>query len=266
MHKTELDSSIEELIPPTSIDIYKSISYQAEEELARPGISLFWSGVTAGLSISISVIAKALLHLNLEGFNGEAMLSHFGYCVGFIIVILGRMQLFTENTITPILPLLTHPTKWNFLRTARIWGIVFLANMCGALFAALLSVYAGVFNPEQVKAITEVSLVIKEHHFLETLLHGIPAGLLIAVVVWLMPSSKGFELWIIIILTYLISLGGFSHVIAGSVEAFVLLIQGLVGLKGALIDFLLPALIGNVIGGTGLFALLSYARIKEEIK
>ncbi len=259
------EEMVEELVPPTSVDIYKSISLQAQEELARPGSSLFWSGVTAGIALATSVLAKAMLHMHLVDMEGGILLSHFGYSVGFLVVILGRMQLFTENTITPVLPLLSHPSKSNFLLTARIWGIVFFANILGAMLSALLAAFTGILSPEQVEAIIEISMVVKEHTFKESLLRGIPAGLFIAMIVWMLPSSKGFEIWIIVIITFLISLGEFSHVIAGSVEAFVLLFKGIATVKEALWEFMLPSLIGNILGGTGLFTLLTYARVKEEI-
>jgi len=259
------EEMVEELVPPTSVDIYKSISLQAQEELARPGGSLFWSGVTAGIALATSVLAKAMLHMHLVDTEGGILLSHFGYSVGFLVVILGRMQLFTENTITPVLPLLSNPSKSSFLLTARIWGIVFFANILGAMFSALLAAFTGILSPEQVEAIIEISMVVKEHTFKESLLRGIPAGLFIAMIVWMLPSSKGFEIWIIVFITFLISLGEFSHVIAGSVEAFVLLFKGIATVKEALWEFMLPSLIGNILGGTGLFTLLTYARVKEEI-
>ena len=98
----------------------------------------------------------------------------------------------------------------------------------------------------------------------DALLYGIPAGFYIAAIVWMLPSARGSEVFVIMIFTYLIATGGFTHVIAGSTEAFLLLLDGRIGVADAA-SLILPALAGNVIGGTGLFALLAYGQVRDEI-
>jgi formate/nitrite transporter FocA (FNT family) len=245
--------------------VYDTIRRDGEEELRRPLTSLWWSGVGAGLAISSSVVAEGVLHSHLPQADWTVLISSFGYCVGFLIVVLGRLQLFTENTITAILPLLADTTRLRTLQTARLWGVVFLANLVGTAAAAGVSAALGIATDEQLRALIEVSLPLADKTAMETLLSGIPAGFLIAAMVWMLPSSQNFEFWVILVITYVIGIGGFSHVIAGSTEAFLLIFQSRLSVAEGLFGFLLPCLAGNVIGGTLLFALLAYGQVKEEI-
>lgn len=95
---------------------------------------------------------------------------------------------------------------------------------------------------------------------------GVPAGFLIASLVWIMPRLEGAgEVLIILIITYMIGLGGLSHVVAGATELFILMLRGEISIAHALLGGILPAFIGNVIGGTGIFAALAYAQVRQEV-
>ena len=94
---------------------------------------------------------------------------------------------------------------------------------------------------------------------------GVSSGFLIAAMVWLIPSAEGAQFLVVTMMTYLIAIGDFTHVVAGSVEAFMLLVDGQLGLGHLLVDFLVPVLAGNIVGGTVLFAVLSYAQVMKEV-
>ena len=245
--------------------VYEVIRREGEEELTRPVGSLWWSGIAAGVGISTSVVAEGLLHDNLPDSSWRPLIENFGYCIGFLIVILGRLQLFTENTITAVLPLAAERTRRNFLYTARLWGTVFAANLVGTFAFAAATVFAGIFPADQLEAFREISHHLMLKAPMEMLLHAVPAGFLVAALVWMMPSSEGSEFWVILTMTYLIALGDFAHVIAGSAEAFLLLLSGEIGLAKTVFGFVVPAFVGNVIGGTALFAVLAYAQVKKEL-
>jgi formate/nitrite transporter FocA (FNT family) len=245
--------------------VYQIIRTEGEEELARPFGSLWWSGVAAGLSISMCVIAEGLLLQNLPDTVWRPLIVNFGYCTGFLIVVLGRLQLFTENTITAVLPVLSKPSGRSIMLTTRLWAVVLSANLVGTFIFALTTRYFGIFTAGQIDGFLLVSRHFMEKSALEMLLHGIPAGFLIAAMVWMIPSARGMEFLVITLITYAIALGNFSHVVAGSAEAFLLLAFGEIGIWKTLGGFLLPAFIGNVLGGTVLFALLAYGQVKEEM-
>jgi len=258
--------AVAERSTPRSPVIYETIRRHGEEEMARPAVSLWWSGIAAGLSISFSLLAEALLRLHLPEAPWRPLVTSLGYPVGFLIVVLGRQQLFTENTITAVLPAMAEPSRRGLGRLARLWGIVFLANLAGTFLAALFSAFAPVLSPEQLDAMLVVSREAMAHGWLEMFFIAIPAGFLVAAMVWLLPAAgDSVQFHVVVLMTYLIGLGGFAHIVAGSVEAFLLLLHGELGLASLLGGFTLPVLLGNIIGGTVLFALISYAQVMSEI-
>jgi formate/nitrite transporter FocA (FNT family) len=250
---------------PTSV-IFEAIRREGEHELSRPFSALWWSGVAAGLAISTSVLCKGFFESILPHAEWAAGISNFGYTVGFLIVILGRMQLFTENTITPILPLFLAPTSVKFYQTARLWSIVFAANLVGCLAAALVLVHGHILPESRFEGILTVSRHYAEATAYEHFAWGIPAGFLIAALVWILPRMESAgEVLMIVIVTYVIGLGGMSHVVAGSTELFILVARGELGVGAAVFAGILPAFAGNVLGGSGIFAALTYAQVREEI-
>ena len=147
-----------------------------------------------------------------------------------------------------------------------MWGLVLAANLAGTLLAALFCSFTPVLEGSLRHAMLEVSMHSLGHGWFEMLVRGISAGFLIAVLVWLMPSAEGAEFQMTVVLTYLIAIGGFQHIVAGSMEAFMLVLAGDQSVAQMLFGFIMPVLIGNVVGGTALFAVLSYAQVMKEIQ
>ncbi len=245
--------------------IYEVIRREGLEELERPAKSLFFSGGAAGVSLSFSILAQALLRDHLPDAAWRPLVEHFGYTVGFLIVVLARQQLFTENTITVILPLVRARSRHRFYCVARLWSIVLVANLVGTFAAALFNSIPFVLDTETFHHMLDISRESMANGWWEMMLKGISAGFLIAALVWLLPAAEGSEFLVIAVITYLIALGGFTHVIAGSFEAFLLVVQGEMSLWSMIFSFFIPALIGNIIGGTALFTVISYGQVAEEI-
>lgn len=250
---------------PRSPVVYEIIRREGEEELERPFRSLWWSGIAAGLVISASVFAEGLLHMHLPDTPWRPLIENFGYCIGFLLVMLSGFQLFTEQTVKAILPLLSNQNWYSLKRTASLWSIVFLANMVGTLGAAAFATLSSAISPEQLNAFLEISRHFTDKDFSEMLVQGIPAGFVIAVLVWMMPNAEGSKVWVIVLVTYLIALGELAHVVAGSAEVFLVLLAGEITAITAIFEKILPALIGNIIGGAALFSLIAYAQVSEEI-
>ena len=246
--------------------VYEIVRRDGLEELARPNSSLVWSGIAAGITISFSLVTMALLREFLPDTPWRPLIESIGYTVGFLLVILGRLQLFTENTLTTVIPFCHHPESRLLLSILRLWSIVFAANIAGTTIAAAFIAYSGAFPPQTLSAIGEISLHMLDRSTYDTFVLGIPAGILVASIVWVMPSSGSGAFWIIVFFTYVISLGGFAHVVAGSTEAAYLVLTGQSGLAAAFSRFLAPALAGNVVGGTVVFALLAYGQIRGELE
>lgn len=245
--------------------VHEVVRLQGDEELDRPLRSLLFSGFAAGVAVSASLLAEAFLHLRLPEAPWSDLVVSLGYTVGFVIVILGNLQLFTESTVTAVLPLATHPTRRNLRRLLRLWCAVFVANMAGTFLVALLMARQIIVGADQLTAAVTVSEAILTKDALTTLLLAMPAGFLIASIAWILPNARGSEFWVVMLVTYVIAIGGFSHVVAGSTEAWLLLLTGRTGIAACIGGFIAPALLGNIIGGTGLFAVVAHGQVRDEI-
>lgn len=264
--KKQTETSVDDLTDVTTAVMYGAISRAGRHELSRPFSALWWSGVAAGLAISMSVLCKGVLAALMPDATWAPAVTNWGYSVGFLLVIMGRMQLFTENTVTPILPLLAAPSRTMLRQTARLWLIVLAANMLGTFVAALLMARGGIIPPFALEGVLTISRHYAAVAPLDHLLWGMPAGFLIASLVWLLPRMEGAgEVLIIALVTYMIGLGGFSHVVAGSTELFIAVLTGNLAWGAAIVGGILPALIGNVVGGTVIFAAIAYAQVRQEI-
>ena len=245
--------------------IHEVIRYDGEEELERRFLSLFWSGVAAGVLISFSIVGKAMFMAYLPDAQWQPLIVNFGYSFGFLLVILGRMQLFTENTIVTVLPVMARRTLHSVLQLLRLWSIVLLANLIGCLIAASAMVYADILPGNIATEVAVLSQKAMAVPALDALARGVPAGILIAALVWMLPQASDSSFWVILLFTWLIGVCGFTHVVAGSVEMAYLLVAGELSVGTAVSGFLLPVLTGNVIGGTLIFAFLAWAQVTEEI-
>ncbi|MER0240095.1 formate/nitrite transporter family protein [Fulvimarina sp. MAC8] len=261
---TELDRiSHEAKLRPLAV--YELVRQEGEEELNRPLASLWWSGLAAGLAIGFSVYAKAALHAYLPDASWSHLVESWGYPVGFLIVILGRLQLFTEITLTATLPVLAQ-TRWRSLvALLRLWTIVLAANVVGTAIFALGIAYDVLGAPKITQAAIAVSAPMLDHDPMAIFLRAILAGWLMATIVWVLPSAKKSAFMVITVITYLISLFQLAHVVVGSVEAMILIGIGEKGLYEVVAGFYLPAIMGNIIGGAALFALISYGQVFEQM-
>ncbi len=256
---------VEEMSSPRTPVIYEIVRRLGDEEMDRPVTSLWWSGVAAGLSISFSLLAQGILQAHLPAAPWRLLVVSLGYSVGFVMVVLSRQQLFTESTVTAVLPVMAELTRANLWRLGRLWSVVFLANMAGTLIAAALCTFTPVLTPELKTAILDIAGQILNHSWLEMVFRAIASGFLIATMVWLIPSAETAQFHVIVVITYLIAAAGFMHIVAGSVEAFFLVLNGQLGVLPMATGFFIPVLLGNIIGGTALFALIAYAQVMKEL-
>jgi formate-nitrite transporter family protein len=245
-----------------SVDVvHEAIRQDGEEELNRPVSALAWSGLAAGLSMGFSFVGQALFRAHLPDAPWRPLLVSLGYPVGFLIVIGGRQQLFTENTLTAIIPLLSRRTLATLLRVVRLWAVVLAANLTGAHLFAWVVGNTPMFQPEVRDAMLSLAHKAAQVSFGAAILRGIFAGWLIAMVVWMLAAVDTGRVAIIIILTYLVGLANLTHIIAGAVEVLFLPMVGATSWIHVAWGYLLPTLIGNIIGGTSLTAALNHAQV-----
>ncbi len=246
--------------------LYLAVQSEGEHELERTNSSLAWSGLAAGLSMGFSLLSEGLLRAHLPDAPWRPLITKFGYSLGFLIVILGRQQLFTENTLTVILPLLR---KWD-IRTlgnvARLWAVVFVANLAGAFIFAWVLGNTNAVDPGIRSAIADIAHDAYRADPASIFLRGIFAGWLIALMVWLLPFAESGRVLVIVLLTYIVGLGQFSHIIAGSVDTLYLVGTGEKTFVNYLLQYMAPTLAGNIIGGVSLVAAFAHAQFVSRVK
>lgn len=246
--------------------LFEVIRRDGEEELTRPLRSLAYSGVAAGMMISMSVLGEAVFRTYLPPEAGTSyLLENLGYSLGFLIVILGRMQLFTENTITTVLPVIADPRRRLLIAMVRLWAIVLAANVAGAFAIAAFYALTPALDPVFHPAIDALSAHATGFPPGEAFFRAIPAGVLVAALVWMLPQRKGSAFAVILAFTWLIAAGDFTHVVAGSVEWAWLVWRGTLGFWEGFATFFLPVLAGNIVGGTVIFTLLAHGQVKDDL-
>lgn len=257
--KDRKETDIQERTAPSGNVVYEAIYREGEHELKRGNSALLLSGLAAGLSMGFSLVGEGVLRARLPQAPWAILIAKFGYSLGFLIVILGRQQLFTKNTLTVILPLLKERKPSLLLNVARLWALVLFANLAGAFVFAWLLTHTHLFEDNIRQAFTQISMATLQPEWSTILLRSALAGWLIALMVWLLPFAETGRIWVIILIAYLVGIAELPHIVAGSVEDFYLLLNGTISLSHALGHFLLPSLIGNVIGGVALVAVGAHA-------
>jgi formate-nitrite transporter family protein len=241
--------------------VHEAIRHDGEEELNRPVSALAWSGFAAGLSMGFSFVAQALFRAYLPDEPWRPLLVDLGYPLGFLIVIIGRQQLFTENTLTAIIPLLARRNSTTLVRVLQLWAAVLAANLVGAHLFAWVVGNTPMFKPEVQAAMLAIAKQAADVTFGAAILRGIFAGWLIAMVVWMLAAIDTGRIAVIIILTYIVGLASLTHIIAGAVEVLFLPMVGAKSWLAVAWGYMVPTLIGNILGGVSLTAALNHAQV-----
>jgi formate/nitrite transporter FocA (FNT family) len=250
---------------PRALVIHEIIREEGEQELTRTNTALGLSALAGGMTMGFSFLAEALLRASLPATLWRHSVESFGYSVGFIIVVLGRQQLFTENTLTAVLPVVTRRDVATLRAAARLWAIVLAGNLVGTwIFAAIIHI-PNVFAPDVTAAFHEIATEAIPPQVFATLVKAFFAGWLIALMVWILPSAQSARLVTILIITYVVALAHLSHIVAGSAEAAYAVLSGTASLADYAIGFLIPTLIGNILGGVLLVTILNHGAIAPEM-
>jgi formate/nitrite transporter FocA (FNT family) len=254
----------EESSRPHALDIYERICEDTAEELGRPEGSLVYSGLFAGFTIGLSALAVALTTASLTPeVQSTAFIAALLYPIGYVAVIIGRSQFFTENTLYPVMLSLRH--KEYLSRTGRLWAIVFATNLAGAFLFAMLVILTGALaEPVQAELVSN-GVKYTEGSFIDTFWSAVITGFLLATVAWLVEGCDTVTGRVAVIwsLTFFVSLASLDHCIATTVTAFCALLDGELAL-GETLAWLAPAVLGNVLGGVIIVASINYGQVREE--
>ena len=260
----EEEREVDENQPPRAAVLHETIRIQGDHELERSIAALWWSALAAGLTMGLSLMAMGLFKSRLPDVESSHVIASLGYSAGFLAVILARQQLFTENTLTAVLPVMSKPTLQNFGRLLRLWGVVLFGNLCGTLLVAYVMLNLPIFDTQTDHAFLEIGRKVMENDVMHMFSKGIVSGWMIATMVWMIASMEAAKIWIIILITYLMALGDFTHIVVGSAEASYLVFAGELSWSDFWLIFAAPTLAGNIIGGSFIFAILSHAQIRSE--
>jgi formate/nitrite transporter FocA (FNT family) len=247
------------LARPSAEEIYEQVASNARQELKRSSVALAISGFAGGSFMGLSALGTAIALAMLGHTPGAQMIARLFYPLGFIVVIVGRAQLFTENTLYPVALVLAEKREvWN---TLRLWAVVLPSNVLGALaFAALVSLTPAL-NPHVVDALTQLGLDAIANPWATVFWSGVMGGWIIALAAWLVSSSHSItgSVMIIWMLTFIVGLGNFAHCIATSGEILVAVLTHHAP-WGSYPRWFLPAVMGNICGGVGMVTLLEYGQ------
>ena len=244
--------------------IHEVLREEGEIELRRSVGALSWSGLAAGLSMGFSFLTEAILKAGLRGTAAVEVIAPLGYCLGFLITVLGKQQLFTETTLTATLPLMHQPSLRGLGRLMRMWAVVLATNLIGTIIFAWLLSRPGVMRPDVTEALMKVAKGAFTDSFYIGALRAMFSAWLIALMVWLLPAAGAAAPFVIVALTYVVGLAQFPHIIAGSTETAYAVLNGAASVQDYLVRFLAPTLTGNLLGGTALVALLNHAPVAHD--
>jgi formate/nitrite transporter FocA (FNT family) len=251
---------------PSAQEIYAQVALNARQELGRSTISLLISGFAGGTFMGLSALGNAIVLAMLTAggtitaTGGEQVVAKMFYPLGFIVVILGRSQLFTENTLYPVALVLSE--KRHFWNTLRLWSAVLPSNVLGALAFAALAALTPALKPEFVQALSQLGLEALHNPPATVFWSGVLGGWIIALAAWLVSGSHSItgSVMIIWMLTFVVGLGNFAHCIATSGEVLVAVLTNRAPWR-AYPAWLLPAVLGNICGGVGMVTLIEYGQV-----
>ncbi len=245
---------------PSAQEIFEQVASNARQELKRSTSALAISGFAGGIFMGLSALGTAIAIAMLGTSSKVEFIAKMFYPLGFIVVILGRAQLFTENTLYPVALVLAEKKHlWN---TLRLWFTVLPANVAGALAFASLASLTNAVSPDVVHTLARLGLEAVHRQPSAVFWSGVMGGWIIALAAWLVSGSHSItgSVMIIWILTFVVGLGNFAHCIAASGEILTAVLTGQLPWQ-AYFTWLLPAVGGNICGGVGMVTLLEYGQV-----
>jgi formate/nitrite transporter FocA (FNT family) len=241
--------------------IFDDVLDAGREELGRSTSALGASGFAAGLGMGLSGVGVAVATVALRG-SGIGFIPYLLYPIGFIVVIVGRQQLFTENTLYPVALILEERRRSHVRSTARLWLTVFASNIAGAVVFALLAVRGHALRPDDASELVRLGSEIAARPRLDVFGSAIVGGWLIALLAWLVTAADWTigHLAVTWVLAFIVGLGHFAHCIASSAEILAAVWRDDVSVIGY-VGWLGVATAGNILGGVIMVTLLNFAQV-----
>jgi formate-nitrite transporter family protein len=250
----------------SAAQIHDNIVAPAEKEMARSAGALICSAFASGLTIGFSFLTGAYAEtLVAERYANFA--AGIAYPIGFVFVVISRSELFTENTLEPVIPVLHKRDRQTLGKMFRLWGLLLAGNLAGAALFAWVMFHSRVIGDPVVRErLLTMAIASTSDGVVMTFTRAIMAGWLIALLTWLLASTHETVAHVILVwlTTAPIAWLEFRHSIVGAVEAFYRFSAGAASFGGVWFEFIVPAVLGNAVGGVVLVALLNYGQVRAE--
>lgn len=236
-------------------------------EYKRSNLGLLMSAFTAGLEVGFSIFLMVILYSQFHHtVSSEAMhmLLSLAYPVGFIFIVIGRSELFTEHTTLAILPVLSGQV--SVVGLFKHWGIIFIGNIIGGyLFGFLITSILPKLKLVELSAFAHLAEKMIAFEWWVILCSGILAGWLMGLLSWLVTASQDTvgRILLVILVTSIIGVGGLHHSIVGSIEVFCGLITSSEIVFSEYLNFQWWTTLGNIIGGVVFVGVLKYSNINS---
>lgn len=237
----------------------------AMQQHLRPKWNLFLSAISAGLEIGFSIFLMATIYSLFAGVYHPSVLHTmlaFAYPLGFIFVIIGKSELFTEHTTLAVIPVLNGNASLKSLLV--VWGVIFAGNLVGgSIFSYILSVISEHLGVIAASAYGELAFKLYNHSWAVIGGSGILAGWLMGLLSWLITSARDTisRIVLVTLITTVIGIGGLHHCIVGSVEMFLAVLTSEEVTWGDYIHVVGWATIGNTIGGVVFVAFVKFSHV-----
>jgi formate/nitrite transporter FocA (FNT family) len=241
--------------------MYENVKRDAADELERPAAALAFSALFAGATVGFGALASAAASAALSGRVGAHLVGALFFPIGFIAVIIGRAQLFTENTLYPVTLVLDE--RRHVGATLKLWGIVLSCNLAGVLLFALLAVDSGALPANVVHELTKAGAHAATGSWSSFFWSAVVGGWLIALVAWLIQASFATigQIALIWLLSFVVAVVGLDHCISTTAEVLSAVLNGHVEV-GHFVAWLVAVILGNVAGGVLIVALLNYGQVR----
>jgi formate/nitrite transporter FocA (FNT family) len=247
----------------TAHEIFTNVEKNAHDELKRTSRALAFSGLAGGFGMGLTGLGVASVHAALGEGHWQEFISLLFYPLGFIAVIIGRSQLFTENTLYPVALILSE--RKHVLDTIRLWTVVFFSNIIGAGVFAALMIRTSSLRPDIAQQLVNLGQSAVSGTYSHIFWSGVVGGWIIGLMAWIVTASHWTIGQVVIVwaLTVVVGMGHFAHCIASSGEILSSVFAGHVALT-SYIAWLGVATLGNICGGVTFVTLLNFGQVTDQ--
>ena len=237
-------------------DIWLEAIDEGERRLGRSTGALAATGFVGGADVMLGVLALVATEAAFTKWAGPEVAHFMGslvFGIGFVFLIVGRGELFTENFLVPVSAVYARRCHWRTL--LRLWGVTFIANYAGILLFAAIFAKTGVLRAETLTAAGTPADVLTGRGVGAALLSGVVAGAVMTLMTWLTHAAEYdfSRILLALIIGFVIAIATMNHAVVSFGETMLAYIAGTTKASlGEIAGTLGLAIAGNLVGGLGL--------------